>query len=262
MRIITLLTDFGLKDGNAAILKGIILQISPNAQIVDISHVIQPQNILEAALILFHAGIHFPPDTIHIIVVDPGVGTMRRPIAAKIGTQYFVCPDNGVLTMFLNRADDKKDIQCIHLTNSQYWLPEISHVFHGRDIFAPVAAHISMGIKLKELGKPVFDLINIDIPTPQKSLNAIRGMILHIDHFGNIITNISKSHLEEIDRAKLLIKICGIELKGLFNTFGDSCNGEIIALLGSPNYLMVSMVNGNAARTLGGTVGQPVEVFY
>lgn len=260
MKVVTLLTDFGLKDGNAAIMKGVIWNIAPNVQIADISHSIQPQNIIEAALILSHAAPHFPSETIHAIVVDPGVGTSRRPIAARIGTQLFVCPDNGVLTLLLNQAHDNGwIIESVLLDNSKYWLPEVSNVFHGRDIFAPVAAHIANGASLKSLGPNINNLIKLRIPAPDQTSLGWNGEVIHIDHFGNLITNVFKKHISGREK-KAKIKYKQIEISGIVKTFGDRDPGDIIALYGSPDCLMISMVNGNAANKLGAKIEDKVNV--
>ncbi|MBU4224345.1 MAG: SAM-dependent chlorinase/fluorinase, partial [Chloroflexi bacterium] len=176
MPIISLMTDFGLKDGNVGVMKGVIWGICPQAQIADLSHTIQPQNVPEAALILFRSAPYFPKDTIHVVVVDPGVGTARRPIAAQIGSQRYVCPDNGVLTMILERAEQEGwPVEIVHLDKPQYWLKEISHVFHGRDIFAPSAAHLAGGLPLRDLGTPIHDPVKLALPKPQRTENGWRG---------------------------------------------------------------------------------------
>ena len=261
MPIITLTTDFGLKDGNIGVMKGVIWGICPQAQIADLSHTIQPQNVPEAALILFRSAPYFPKDTIHVVVVDPGVGTARRPIAARIGGQYFVCPDNGVLTPLLERAEEQgQTVEIVHLDKSKYWLPEVSHVFHGRDVFAPIAAHLASGVPLHALGTPIHDPVKLALPKPQRTENGWRGEIIHIDHFGNVASNIRVEHLgEDVNRRdRIIVRVNGAEIHGLVNTFGERPEGELIALLGSTGNLIVSVVNGSATQALGTRVGDEV----
>lgn len=259
MSIVTLTTDFGLKDGNVGVMKGVILGIAPEAQIVDISHYISPQNVPEAALILLRSTPYFPGGTVHVIVVDPGVGTERRPIAARIGEQFFVAPDNGVLTMLLERAEERQEpVEIVHLDKPQFWLPEISHVFHGRDIFAPAGGHLAAGVALHELGTTIEDAIRLDLPKPERTSQGWRGQVIHIDHFGNISTNIRYEHLGEAPDAT--IRIAGTEIDGMVHTFGERPEGELVALYGSTGNLIVSVVNGSAAARLGAQVGDPIEV--
>ena len=263
MSLITLMTDFGLKDGNVGVMKGVILGIAPRAQIVDLSHFISPQNVREAALILERSVPYFPPETIHVVVVDPGVGTSRRPIAAQLGTQRFVGPDNGVITLLLEHAERHGwPVAFVHLDRPQLWLPEISHVFHGRDIFAPVAAHLANGAALSDLGTPVSDPVRLALPRPECTPVGWRGEIIHIDHFGNLASNIFSQHLPGwLDAAeKVTVRLRGVEIRGLVETFGERAPGELVALFGSTGNLIVSVVNGSAAGALGAKVGDPIEV--
>jgi S-adenosylmethionine hydrolase len=263
MSLITLMTDFGLKDGNVGAMKGVILGIAPRAQIVDLSHFISPQNVPEAALILRRSAPYFPPGTIHVVVVDPGVGTSRRPIAAQLGMQRFVGPDNGVITLLLDHAEQQGwPVTFVHLDRPQFWLPEISPVFHGRDIFAPAAAHLATGAALSDLGMPVSDPVRLALPHPERTPAGWRGEIIHIDHFGNLASNILSEHLPGwLDAAeKIAVRLCGVEICGLVKTFGERSPGELAALFGSTGNLIVSVVNGSAAEALGAKVGDPCEV--
>jgi hypothetical protein len=253
------MTDFGLKDGNVGVMKGIILGIAPHAHIVDISHHIEPQNIREAALILFRSAPYFPQGTIHVVVVDPGVGTSRRPIAARIGSQFFVGPDNGILTMWLEQSESQdQQNEFVHLEHPQYWLPEISHVFHGRDIFAPTAAHLANGVTLQALGKQISDPVRLFLPQPQPTALGLLGEIIHVDHFGNLSTNIRCEHLAP--QAEVIVRLAGVEIQGLVRTFGERPSGEVVALYGSTGNLIISVVNGNAAKRLNVNIGERVEV--
>ena len=167
--ILTLLTDFGLRDGYSGVLKGVIWSILPDAQVADLSHTISPQNIVEGALALARTAFFFPDGTVHVAVVDPGVGTRRRPIALRLGSHFFVGPDNGLFTLVLERAESEGwPVEAVQLDNPAYWLPEISRVFHGRDIFSPVAAHIAGGVPLEKVGSPIDDPVRLEIPRPIK----------------------------------------------------------------------------------------------
>ncbi|MBU2611199.1 MAG: SAM-dependent chlorinase/fluorinase [Chloroflexi bacterium] len=264
MPIISLMTDFGLKDGNVGVMKGVIWGICPQAQIADLSHTIQPQNVREAALILFRAAFYFPDDTVHMIVVDPGVGTARWPIAAQIGPQRYVCPDNGVLTMILERAGQEGwPVEIVHLDKPQYWLKEVSHVFHGRDIFAPSAAHLASGVPLHALGTPIHDAVKLALPKPQRTENGWRGEVIHVDHFGNVASNIRVEHLgsELSHKERIVVRVGGLEIRGLVNTFGERPEGELIALFGSTGNLIVSLVNGSAAARINAKIGDLFEII-
>jgi len=260
MTIITMLTDFGLKDGNVGVMKGVIWKIAPQAQIADLSHLIPPQDVQEAALILARSVPYFQPGTIHLAVVDPGVGTTRRPLAARLGEYFFVLPDNGLITLLLEQAEAASEvIEFVHLDQPQYWLPKVSHVFHGRDIFAPCAAHLANGAFLQELGTPIHDPQRLKFPTPIRTSQGLQGEVIHIDHFGNLSTSIRRQHLGE--PAGVRVRLGGVEITGLVQTFGERPPGELIALYGSTDYLIISVVNGSAALRLGARVGDLVEVI-
>lgn len=259
MTIITLLTDFGLKDGYVGVMKGVIWGIAPQVQIADITHQIHPQNVREGALALGRVASFFPPGAIHLAVVDPGVGTQRRPIAARLGEQYFVGPDNGLCTALLEQARRSgAGEQFIHLDRSQYWLPEISKVFHGRDIFSPVAAHLANGVPLAELGSPIQDPRLLEFPQPQRVGAGWRGEIIQVDNFGNLSTNLTRQNLAGM--SPVVVRIAGRQIRGLVNTFGDAQPGELVAMFGEADDLAISIVNGNAAAALSVGIGEPVEV--
>lgn len=258
MGIVTLITDFGLKDGNVGVMKGVILGISPQVQIVDLSHGIQPQNILEAGLVLRRSAPYFSARTIHVVVVDPGVGTQRRPMAARIGEQLYVGPDNGTVTMLVEYGEvNHWQIEYYHLDRQEIWLNPVSHVFHGRDIFAPVAAHLANGVSLDALGTLISDPVLLSLPQPMPTSNGWVGEVIHIDHFGNISTNIGERHLISPD---VRIRISGVVLDGLVRTFGEKKPGDLVALFGSTGSLIVSEVNGNAASRLKIRLGSVVTV--
>ncbi len=261
MTVITLLTDFGIRDGYPGMMKGVIWKIAPQVQIADISHTIKPQNILHGALALARTTHFFPPGTIHVAVVDPGVGTTRRPIGLHLGEHYFVGPDNGLFTLVLEHAEaNHEKIQVVHLDQRQYWLPEISHVFHGRDIFAPSAAHLATGVPLEKLGTPIHDPIRLPVQHPEPIPGGgLRGQVLEIDTFGNLSTNIGEVDL--IPMGEVSVVAGGKRIDGLVKTFGDRPTGSLIALIGTSHDLVVSVVNGDAAHTLNAALGDAVEVY-
>src|SRR5581483_2550103 len=262
MAVITLMTDFGLKDGNVGVMKGVIWGICSSAQITDLSHIIGPQNVREAAYILARSFSYFPKGTVHVVVVDPGVGTARRPMAARIGDWFYVGPDNGTVTLLLARAEQENwPLQFVQLDRVKYWLPNVSFVFHGRDIFAPVAAHLACGVPLADLGTAFADPVRFPVITPVKTQAGWRGEIIYIDHFGNAASNIRAENLGEAMKHKenILVRINGREIKGMVDTFGQRPVGEVVALLGSTGNLIVSVVNGNAASQLGVKVGDVIE---
>ena len=260
LKLITLLTDFGLQDGYPGIMKGVIWGIAPDVQIADLTHLIHAQDILEGALALGRSAPYFPPGTIHVAVVDPGVGTHRRAMAAQIGSSYFVGPDNGLCTALLEQADEKGlPFQAVQLDQPRFWLPEVSSVFHGRDIFAPVAAHLANGIPLADLGTPMANPQRLDLPHPRRAGGGWVGQVIIVDNFGNLSTNLERKHLEGLGEVRL--RVGGREVKGIVNTFGDRPPGELVALFGEVGDLTVSIVNGSAARELHCGIGDPVELL-
>lgn len=265
MPTIAITTDFGLKDGNVGVMKGVIWSICPEARIADISHLIAPQNIFEAGLILARTAPFFPPGSIQMVVVDPGVGTARHPIAARIGSWYFVGPDNGLITMWLDQArKDALPLEFVILDEKKYWLPNVSHVFHGRDIFAPVAAHLAKGVRLGDLGSPLADPVTLSLPQPRRTNDGWEGEIIHVDHFGNAASNILDEHLADAlpDMGRIVVQLGAREIEGVVKTFGERKPGEVIALMGSTGNLIVSIVNGSAREALGCQVGDPIRVAY
>lgn len=258
--IITLLTDFGPSGVAVSEMKGTILGLAPDARLVDITHTISPQNIPEAARVLSRSPFYFPDGTIHVFVVDPGVGTSRRPMAARIGAQTFVGPDNGALTLAFRRAQAEGwPVECFTLDQPRYWRPKISNIFHGRDIFAPVAAHLAGGVPLESVGSRLTDPVTLPLPTVERTAQSVRGQVaVVVKHFGNLITNIHAKDLADL--GAVTVRIRGAEIHGLVRTFGDRAPGELVALIGSDEELVIARVNGHAGDTLGAQVGDPVEV--
>lgn len=258
--ILTLTTDFGTKDGFVGTLKGVIWRICPEAQIADISHEISPQNVLEGAFALWRAYAFFPTGTIHVAVVDPGVGTSRRPIAARMGGNNFVGPDNGLFTPMYQDAEKKGwPVEIIHLTNQKYFLPEVSRTFHGRDIFAPVAAHLANGVPIADLGPAITDPVRLTMPKPEKTPEGWHAHITVVDVFGNCTTDLPAAALVERDR--VTFRLGGREVSGLVDSYGHKKSGDLIALVDSENFVEIAIVNGSASKILGARIGDVVEVL-
>jgi S-adenosylmethionine hydrolase len=259
MNVITLTTDFGSGDHEAGVLKGVIWKIAPDVHIADLSHDIPPHDILAGALLLSRCVPYFPVGTIHVGVIDPGVGTERRGLAMRLGSQFFVGPDNGLFTLVLEYAEAHSwPIECVCLDQPQYWLPDVKNIFHGRDVFSPVAAHIANGIPITALGTPVSDPIQLPIPQPQRTIDGWQAQIIHIDHFGNLATNLREDVFSSRKDVVFLIK--DVKIRGLVNAFGDRQPGELVALFDSSGYLAISVVNGSAAQRLGCKPGDLVEI--
>lgn len=259
MRIVTLTTDFGAGDFEISTLSGVIWSIAPEVRIVDLSHDVERHNARRAALLLSRAVPYFPAGSIHVVVVDPGVGTGRRPLAARLGEQWFVGPDNGVATLLLRRAQEAGlTVEMVTPDRPQFWLPDVSDIFHGRDVFAPVAAHLAKGAPLAEIGSPLNDPVLLDFPQAQKSGSGWRGQVEEVDHFGNLSTNIHKSHLAAMGAVE--VRIAGQTISGLSRTFGEGSPGQLVALIDSSGHLSICVVNGSAAGSLGAKIGDAVEV--
>jgi S-adenosylmethionine hydrolase len=258
---ITLLTDFGAQDVFAGILRGVILSIAPEAQIVDLTHLIPPQDVRQGALALARAAPYFPAGTIHLAVVDPGVGTARRPLAARLGAHFFVGPDNGLSTLLVRQAR-RNHLECtfVHLTRREFWLADVSHVFHGRDIFAPAAAHLAHGVALEQLGPSTEDVVLLEFAEPQLTPSGLRGEVTTIDHFGNVLTNIEPSHL--VGRRVAQVRVNDSRINGMVSTFGEGASGTLVALWSSDDHLCLAEVNGRAARRTRAHPGDPVEVTF
>jgi S-adenosyl-L-methionine hydrolase (adenosine-forming) len=250
--IITLLTDFGSQDSYVGIMKGVMLSLNPEAVLVDLVHEVPPQDTISGAFLLAEAAPYFPPGTIHLAVVDPGVGTLRRALAAKARDQFWVGPDNGLFHLVFQEGPPP-DLVC--LENPAYFRESVSRTFQGRDIFAPVAAHLSLGTPLEAFGPPLTDPISFPWPQPEFSPSAVRGEIVHIDGFGNLVTNIRGGELLNWLAERPHVVILGsLTIPGLTRTYGEAAAGEFLALVGSHGYLEIACAQGNAARRL--TVGR------
>lgn len=258
-QIVTLLTDFGLLDGYPGVMKGVILGIAPDVQLVDVTHFIPPQNVFQGSIATARSYGFFPKGTIHVVVVDPGVGTSRRSIISKIHGHYFVGPDNGLITPLLEEADQNGESwEVYQITEPKYWLTEISNVFHGRDIYSPVAAHLANGVPIDAFGPRINDPIRLPVRHPIRTSRRLIGEVIAIDHFGNLSTNILESHLP--DWSHVAIEIRTARIVGLVSTYGDRPEGTLVALFGTDNDLSISVVNGDAASLLNARVGDAVIV--
>ncbi len=249
MSIITLTTDFGTGSPYVAAMKGVILSINPAATLVDLSHEVPPQDIRRGALLLEDTARWFPPGTIHVAVVDPGVGTGRALVYARIGAQQYLAPDNGLLSR-VSRGEPPERV--IRLAERAYWLPQVSATFHGRDILAPAAAHLSLGLDPARLGPPHGSLTRLDWPEPSLSANLIEGEVLFVDSFGNLISNVRAETLAGLpDRAGVTVTCGGAIVHGIGRTYGEASQGQLVALVGSAGRLEIALVGGNAAKRLG-----------
>jgi S-adenosyl-L-methionine hydrolase (adenosine-forming) len=260
VKLITLLTDFGLQDGFVGVMKGIIYSICPDARLVDITHAVPPQNILAGALILERSLPYFPPGSVHLAVVDPGVGTDRHPLAAQIGDQLVVGPDNGLFTLVYRWAERLgQPIRVVHLDQPRFWRPQVSHVFHGRDIFAPVAAYLANGVPLEALGSVLSDPFRLIIPQPQRLQEGWSCQVMTVDYFGTLQLNLTHSDLAETQVKE--VHIAGKKIEGVCDAFGDRPPGSLIALMDSSDHLSIAVVNGSAAANLGVGPGTEVQVL-
>lgn len=280
--IITLLTDFGEDDSYVGAMKGVMLSILPDVRLVDISHCIAPQNIRQAALMLSNVYQYYPAYTVHLIVIDPGVGGDRRAIALETPQGRFVAPDNGVLSYVWQQ---EAEARAVILENQAYWRPSPSHTFHGRDIFSPVAAHLARGVPLGEFGEAVGEIALLPMPDLLISSGSIQGEVIHIDHFGNVLTNITE--LRWIDESRIALHPIGLvkgsvkpdepilidsknarincgwhTLNGLHHTYSDVPKGRFIALVGSSGELEIAMNQGSASENLAIKIGDPVTLRF
>jgi hypothetical protein len=268
MPTIAIMTDFGLEDIYVGVMKGVIQRICPGASVIDITHAIPPQDVAAGAWALRNAFPYFPPGTIFLTIVDPDVGSSRYPVAVVAGGWHFVAPDNGVLTHVL-RAFPKR--QVVHIQNREYALPTISATFHGRDIFAPAAAHLAAGVPLAALGAPVFAPVELTIPAPASDKRSIEGVIVHIDHFGNIITNIAPLtwdgdglvHGEQrISASQAVVSLGDVRIEGVRRAYYEVPEGSLLAQVDSSGALEVAVCKGSAQRVLGARTGDRVRIAW
>jgi S-adenosylmethionine hydrolase len=256
--IITLTTDFGTSDHLVGTMKGVILNINPAARIVDINHNVAPFDILDGALSIANAYNFFPPRTIHVVVVDPGVGTERRPLLVSGEKQYFIAPDNGVLSMVYERES------CIvrQITAEHYFLNPVSPTFHGRDVFAPTAAWLAKAWQTEAFGEEINDFVRFTMPKAKPVGHSIKGVVLRVDAFGNLMTNLKTEDVPAtaVTSGTIKLSVNGKEVSKMAQTFGLGAPGEPIALFGSAGFLEIAVNRGNAARTLGANRGMEVTL--
>jgi S-adenosylmethionine hydrolase len=271
-RLLVFTTDFGLIDSYAGVLKGVALSINPDLRLIDLTHQISPQNIAQGSFVLGVGYRYFPADAIHVAVVDPGVGTARRPILLQTPHGSFVAPDNGLLSRVLGEylpqqpsnpgmVELPPSLKAYHLANPDYWLQPVSSTFHGRDIFTPVAAHLSLGVAPESLGAPTGEIEILPSPQPRMDGDGIRGEVVYCDVYGNLISNIPVSLIA--DRKISEVRIRGRAIPRVNRTFHDAApSSGLIALVGSHGYLEVAVPNGSAAATLNAEQGEPLAVTF
>ena len=256
--IITLTTDFGDKDGFAGVMKGVMLGINPDVRIVDVSHSIERQSVDEAAFVVFNSYRYFPEGTIHVVVVDPGVGSSRRVILVNVMNHLFLAPDNGVLRYVLSGDDIAYAV-----TNKAYFLKDVSATFHGRDVFAPAAAHISRGVSCTEFGPRVYNYMRGESFNPEISEDGAAGRILYCDRFGNIVTNIAKDDLpDDYSKGAVRVRVGDVTIEGLSEYYASGEKGMPIALFGSAGFIEVAVNYGDAAQSIGVGCGDDVYVSF
>lgn len=260
--IITLTTDFGLNDHFVGTMKGVILNIVPEADIVDICHFVQPFDVLDGALTLAQAYSYFPAGTVHMVVVDPGVGTTRRPIIASTEAHNFVAPDNGVLSLIYNREER---LHVRHITAEHYFLQPVSNTFHGRDIFSPVAAYLAKLVDPVKFGDEITDFVRFHAPKPKQiDAKTIRGVVLKVDRFGNLVTNITAEDAPMLFQAQppgFKILVGKREVTEIRANFADGAPNEVFGILGSMGYLEITANRAPAAQLVGSGKGTEVNVL-
>ena len=258
--IITLTTDFGASSPYVAEMKAAVLSLCPDVHLVDITHTVPAQNVRYGAVVLHDVTRGFPAGTIHVAVVDPGVGTERLVVYADIGSQRYVAPDNGLLSLL---ADKQGCRQLITLDRDQYWRSPVSSTFHGRDVMAPVAAHLATGVEPARLGSPCSQLHSLDWPEASATRDGLTGHVLIIDSFGNLLTNIERPQIPtNVPLQNVSVRCEGITCSGVLQTYGMAAPGSLLALFGSSNRLEIAVNRGNAAERIGAEVGDEVQVTW
>ncbi|HTT19372.1 MAG TPA: SAM-dependent chlorinase/fluorinase [Candidatus Sulfotelmatobacter sp.] len=259
--IVTLTTDFGLNDHFVGTMKGVILNIAPNAEIVDICHSVQPYDILDGALTLAESYNYFPTRTVHVVVVDPGVGSARRPIIAASDRHNFVAPDNGVLSLMYAREER---LHVRHVSSDHYFLQPISNTFHGRDIFAPVAAYLAKGLDHEKFGPEITDYVRFNAPRPKPvDAKTMRGVVLKVDRFGNLITNFTPSDVPALfdgQAAGFKITVGKKEITAMKTSYAEGAPNEVFGILGSMGYLEIAANRGAANQLTGAAKGTEVNI--
>ena len=273
---IVLLTDFGLADAYVGMMRGVIASINPAAAVIDLTHGIAPQDVRHGAVVLADSHRYFPTGSVFVAVVDPGVGTDRAAIVLETPDARFVAPDNGLLTLVCREFDrdfghtlasgprsTPSGCRAWRLSNADFWRTPVSATFHGRDVFAPVAAHLSRGVAPDLLGEPATDIVELSLPEPKPEGNVVRGQTLFADNFGNLVTDVTVDILDGMGAreqgVQLVVSIAGHRIEGLARSFHDPPGAGLRALVGSHGRLEVVVVDGSAATLLGNASGAPVE---
>src|SRR5579872_1759211 len=257
MPVITLTTDFGVSDHFVGTMKGVILGIAPRAAIVDVTHEVLPYDINEGAFIIAKAWRYFPKGTIHVVVIDPGVGSSRRPILCEAGAQFFIAPDNGVLSMIYDASPHKVRV----ISNPKLMNQKVSRTFHGRDVFAPSAAHLARGIDAAKFGKTIHDYVRTFILRPQQiGRHAWSGVVLKVDRFGNLITNLHIDDFGEVKTRPFELRIGLERVRRLALTYSETAIGDVFAIVGSSGYIEVAANQASASQILGCGAGAEVEL--
>jgi len=258
-RIVTLTTDFGITEHYVGAMKGVIYNINPAAQVVDICNSVHSYDLLDGAMTLAQAYSYYPPNTLHVVVVDPGVGTARRPILANVGKHLFLAPDNGVLSLVYEREEA---ISVRHVTSQHYFLQPVSNTFHGRDVFAPVAGWLSKGVDPEKFGEVITDFVRFTAPKPKSAGdNTFKGIVIKVDKFGNLVTNITPQDLPQLftpEPPPFKLLVGKIEISKMKTTYAEGAPGEVFAVLGSMGFLEIVTNRGSAQNTIG--VGKGTEV--
>jgi S-adenosyl-L-methionine hydrolase (adenosine-forming) len=257
--IVTLLSDFGERDGFVGIVKGIVLGICPTATIVDLSHDVPPQDVTSGALILASAVGYFPERTVHLAVVGPGVGTTRRPILIETDRFVLIGPDNGLLSVAADAAPVRR---VLHLDRPEYFSPSPSHTFHARDVFAPVAGHCARGVECTSLGSALDGFARVSIPEVRRLEAALEGQVIHVDRFGNLMCNIRREDLTDFPEPELSISIGGVRIAGISTHYSAVREGKPVALWNSWGRLEIAIRNGSASRHLRARNGDRIQVKF
>ncbi len=259
--LITLTTDFGLNDHFVGTIKGVILDIAPEAEIVDICHAVQAFDVLDGALTIAQAYSYFPNGTVHLVVVDPGVGTARRPILLSTGRHYFVAPDNGVLSLVYAREER---LQVRHIDAAHYYRQPVSNTFHARDIFAPVAAYLAKGVEVAKFGEAITEFVRFNAPKPKATEgNTLRGVILKVDRFGNMITNFTPQDVPALFQTNppaFKILVGKREITEIHANYAEGAPNEVFGILGSMGYLEIAANRAAAAQIIGSGKGSEVNI--
>jgi S-adenosyl-L-methionine hydrolase (adenosine-forming) len=254
--IVAVTTDFGLRDPYVGIMSGVMLGINANARIVDVTHHVAPQDVAHGSFVLASAAAAFPAGTVHLAVVDPGVGGKRRAIAMRTSQQLFVAPDNGLLSDVM---DADQDFVAVELSNPEYFRAEVSQTFHGRDIFAPVAAHLSLGVDIDALGERVTNPLRLRTSQPEIAADGVKGSVRFVDHFGNIVTNIPGSLVSTHDAE---IALGDLRIQGLANAYETAAEGRPLAIVNSYGLVEIAVRGGNAAARLGARRGTAITIRF